>query len=234
MTQAAFAQVAGVSRASINQAIKPGGRLFPAAVGKRVDATHPTAREYIGNNAKLHIQRQIDPREIIEPPPPPPTRSETKVSSGLYGPKAATRRPPPDMPSQTSVDFMQQIPDDIREVADKPLRALVAMFGTSPAFKDWATATKTLEDVHRLRLANAEKEGTLITRDLVSRAFVGPVAGLFSRLLNDGAKSIVKRILVLSESGATEAECVREVQDQMSSFIRPVKDQITKQLEGKK
>lgn len=208
MTMTAFAEIAGVTLAAISTAARPGNRLHVTKVGRKINAAHPEARAYIANNRSTAPKR--GPR-VREPRPPVDTTEITL---------------PPATMSQTSPEFLNQIPDDVREMADKSLNELVSMFGTSKAFKDWASATKTLEDIFKKRLDNAETEGRLVTRDLVRQVFVDPLTELFSRLLNDGAKTITSLVITMHDAGRTDTECLTAVQDQMSAFIRPAKQRI--------
>jgi hypothetical protein len=64
VSQSAFAKMAGVSRGAVTQALD--GRLKPAAVGRRVDADHPAAIEYLQNQQTTPIEMTPEERDMFE------------------------------------------------------------------------------------------------------------------------------------------------------------------------
>ena len=123
-----------------------------------------------------------------------------------------------------------EIPEDLRAFADFTLRELVIRFGTDIAFLDWLKALKAIEDVHEKRLKNAEKEGTLINRDLVKRSIVDTFDGAHQRMLTDGAKTISVRAFACIQAGEDLQALEDLITDQLGSFIRPTKAKIARVL----
>jgi hypothetical protein len=110
------------------------------------------------------------------------------------------------------------------------LRDLITQFGTDLAFIDWLKATKMIEDIAEKRIKNAEKEGRLVDRDLIKRGVIEPVDTCFTQILNDGAKTIVKRIQAMVKSDYSVEEMEEFIRSQITSFVRPMKEKISKNL----
>lgn len=131
-------------------------------------------------------------------------------------------------------DPNHDIPEDLRAFADFTLRELVMRFGTDTAFLDWLKATKAIEDVHEKRLKNAEKEGTLISRDLVKRSIIDTVDSAHRKMMTDGAKTISVRIVAMVNAGSGKQEVEDLVAEQIGSFIRPAKAKMERVLRNAK
>jgi hypothetical protein len=122
------------------------------------------------------------------------------------------------------------LPNNIAHLADMSLRDLITQFGTDLAFIDWLKATKMIEDIAEKRIKNAEKEGRLVDRDLIKRGVIEPVDTCFTQILNDGAKTIVKRIQAMVKSDYSVEEMEEFIRSQITSFVRPMKEKISKNL----
>ena len=125
---------------------------------------------------------------------------------------------------------VHEIPENISSFADKTLRELIEQFGTEMAFLDWLKAIKEIENIETKRLKNAAAAGKLINRELVCIGMIEPINTAHIQLLTDGAKTLALKITTMVKAGEEIPAIEKSVVDQMSSFIRPVKDKIAKAL----
>lgn len=156
------------------------------------------------------------PKEDYTPPAPP--KPEPPPARKPRGPNVRTK--------PVEVGNPIAVPEDIESFADMTLRELIGRFGTEYAFIEWLKATKHIEDINAKRIANAEKSGELVHRELVQKGVIEPVNAAHLKLLSDGSKTIANRVTALNKSGATVEEIEKFVSDQISSFIVPMKKKI--------
>jgi hypothetical protein len=190
ITKSELASGAQRSRAAVTIATKPGGALHRAMVGKKVDASHPSVIEF--------IQRG---------------RSD-------YEKKHPTQAPRDDRPTEDEVaETLAMLPDDIRELQDMSLRAIIDMFGTSKHMLDFLKAVKDIEAIHKTRLETAEKESKLISRDLV-QLILDMFDIAFKRLLTDGCRTMARQSFSMVKSGSDADDVERYLNGKVSSFIK--------------
>lgn len=210
ISKAKFAELAGVSPAAVTKACKNG--LAAAWNGHRIDTDHPDAAAYLA--------KRNNPRAPTNPPTNPPkarvvsgseARRVTKKDEALAN-VGRNRTPDPNAPLAPFYDYT--------------LREILQKFGTDTAFNDWLKAIKTLEEVETKRLANAQKRGDLVAREVVQRGVVDTLDAAFRRMLTDGARTIATRCDALSKAGASHEEREQLVVKQLSSFIKPAKAKI--------
>jgi hypothetical protein len=162
--------------------------------------------------------------------PPPPIQPVAKKphTRGTAAAKEQMKMGPADeLPTDAMLDAL---PDDIRELVDWPLRKLITRFGHDTRFIDWLKTTKMIEDIHEKRLKNSEKEGELISRDVVKSGIIETINTTHTRMLTDGAKTIGVRAFAMVESGASPLEIEELVADQLGSLIRPAKSKMARVL----
>jgi hypothetical protein len=123
-----------------------------------------------------------------------------------------------------------EIPDNMEQFADMTLRELIIRFGTDVAFNDWLKAIKTIEDINEKRLKNAQSKGELVNRDLMKVSVIEPINSAHIKLLTDGAKTIARRVVAMTNAGRPLEDCEYFVADQITSFIRPIKAKISRAL----
>ena len=210
VSKAEFARLSGVSAASITKAVK--SSLVPAMVGKRIDANHEAAAQYL---AEKGIKLQ-------QAPPPP------RVVTGTEA-KRLTKKSE-SMANINQGQMIHEVPDDIQAFADMSVREVVQRFGTDVAFLDWLKATKAIEDINEKRLKNAATKGSLVSRELVKLGIIDPIDAAHIKLLTDGAKTITRRVTAMHDSGRNLDEIEKFVKNQMTSFIRPVKAKVKRAL----
>lgn len=244
-----FAKLAGVSGAAVTKACKPGGSLAKALEGKRIDANHAAARDYMAT--KNGTKPKPKPA-AAEPEPEDPLLDSAREFYARTGKttitayqrelkvgynRAARLRdtvaqivplPPREEPAPTAEDELFEIPEDIQAFADMTLRQLVEKFGTATRFLDWLNATKRIEDINEKRLKNAQTRGELVSRQLVKVGILDPVDTAHRKLLTDGAKTIARRVTAKNAAGDSLESVEEFVVDQLSSFIRPMKAQVSR------
>ena len=128
--------------------------------------------------------------------------------------------------------MLHEVPEDIQAFADMTLRELIERFGTDTAFIDWLKATKSIEDINEKRLKNAQTKGELISRTLVKNHVIDTFNSAHLRLMKDGSKSIAAGVVSKSKGGATLPEIEAFVSDVVGSFIKPIKNKITRVLKN--
>jgi hypothetical protein len=131
--------------------------------------------------------------------------------------------PEPEQPADT-------IPHDMMELANLPFERVVELFKSDERMGKWLKNMKTMEDIHRMRLDNAVKEGTLVTRELVQRGVISEIEQMTSRLLHDGARTISREVIAQHLAGADEPEIVKKVRVQITSFVRGCKTKIRRNM----
>lgn len=122
------------------------------------------------------------------------------------------------------------IPDDLSAFADMTLRELIQRFGTDVAMLDWLKAIAQIEIINEKRLKNSRVEGLLVSRKLVKSGVVDVIDAAFVRLLTDGAKTISASAHAITGAGGSVADVRKMVDDQISSFIKPVKFKMQRTL----
>ena len=123
-----------------------------------------------------------------------------------------------------------EIPANIEKFADMTLRDLVSKFGTDIRFGDWLSATQKIESINEKRLKNAVTKGTLVSKILVEKGVISPIDTCHRRMLTDGARSLSIRVAAMHDSGDDQKKIEKYIHDQLTSFIRPAKNKISKAL----
>jgi len=90
-------------------------------------------------------------------------------------------------------------------------------------------------DIELKHLSIAEKKGTLISRNLMIRCFFNPVQTCFTRLEYDAPGNLAAQLIpkILSKSFSKE-EIVDFITKQLSTYIKPAKQQMIKNLKDLK
>jgi len=165
---------------------KHNGILQKARHGMKIDVNHPDAKRFIKKH-ELRVARVKRMRLAKEKEQPEQSPSES---------------PEEEYTATNTVD-LADLPDDIRKLADKPLRELIRIFGTDTGMETWLKAAKSIEDLHEKRLKNESTEGKLIAREYVEKHIFGFLDGVFTRLLNDSPKTISSKAVEMAEAGET-------------------------------
>ncbi|MDZ7922690.1 MAG: hypothetical protein U5M23_01235 [Marinagarivorans sp.] len=116
--------------------------------------------------------------------------------------------------------------------ADMTLRAVLEIYGTESALKDWLTATKTIEEIEEKRLRNAERRGELVSRDLVKKGIIDVVNETHLKMLTDGSKSIANDLCAMVLAGVEPQKIEVAVSDRLTKFIAPGKARMLRALQN--
>lgn len=225
LTKSDFAQHCGVSRQAVKQACVLS--LAPAVVGDRIDAEHPAAVRYY----QRHVNR------INASPDGPPTPPMGMPVAAQFTPDSAPTSPPKQRPyvqseptEKGSQEYGLDTSEDVEFYADKTLREIVTKHGTHRSVKDWVDVFKKLVDIKDRQLSNAEKEGRLISRELVKTFMLASIDGCFRRLLQDTPKSLALQIDALVKSGAGLEDIERLIRESITKQLRPMKASLVRAL----
>ena len=124
-------------------------------------------------------------------------------------------------------------PQADRPVADydkMTLPEIIDKFGSDEGFKTWLQARKLIVEIQAKEIANAEKMGTLISRQLVKDHIIGSFNNSNLRLMTDGAKAIAVECHALAKSGASVTELEIQAQDIIEKHLKGVKNKVAKAL----
>jgi len=221
VSRAEFARLAGVSAPAITKASK--GPLAPACVADRIDVDHPAAKAYLASKGRSL---------------PSPDRRETK--STKRG-KAAPAQPTEPSPKRRKTDERstaarrddgrtKEVPieksEDFERYKHLTLEECVERFGTFRAMRDIAEVLKKIEDTRARRLQNDEREGHLVSRELVRTHIVGAMQVAFERLLRDAPRSLTQLLFALARAEGSSVEAgEKQAREIISSTLKPALDQ---------
>jgi hypothetical protein len=197
VSKAEFARLAGVSTSSISRNLKT--KFAGAVVGNRIDISHPDAARYLEHRAGLAVGE----------------KGTAMVPTGAAARKEAKKTAPPKS--------IAEIPEDIAAFQNMTLRELIDRFGTATAFCDWLRASKTIEDIAEKRIKNAASAGDLVSRRAVKVGVIDVIESAHIKLLTDGSKTIATRVFSMIKAGREKSDIVELIEDQIGSFIRPIK-----------
>jgi len=184
------------------------------------------------NRAKIIVDMMNVAGVVIDksaPAPPPPPKKTKKLHGGSVAKEAKKIAPAPTTATDPNSTVFQ-VPDDIQVFADMTIREAVRQFGTDTRMVDWLRAVKSIEDINAKRIQNAEKQGVLISKELVQIGVIDVFNAAHLKLMKDGAKSIAAGVISKHLSGAGNADIEHYISDILGSFIKPVKDKIKRSL----
>lgn len=245
LTRTEFARLAGVRKATVFAACKPGRALAPAYSGEgregRVDAQHLAAVAYLTKHAGK-------PKATEGPKGQgrrgPPTAAEAKRiereawerrALELTAERDASNEGPVDAEALTRFDAMEHdLPDHIKAVLDWPMRKVVRRYGNVPAFESVLKSVKLISSIDETRTKTEQRRGNLVDRDFVKVHVMGAIADSLERLLQDTPRSVGAATRELIESGATDEEVEEKVHDLIAAQIRGMKGRALKGIRKRK
>ena len=124
-------------------------------------------------------------------------------------------------------------PQGDRPVADydkMTLPEIIDKFGSDEGFKTWLQARKLIVEIQAKEIANAEKMGTLISKQLVENHIISPFNGAHLRILTDGVKAIAADCHALANAGEPVTSLEIAIEDILSKNLKGVKDKVAKAL----
>lgn len=206
ISKAKLAERAGVSTAAVSQITKPGRRLAKALVDGKVNLSDP------------EVKRWLAEKEEAKPAPPPAALTAGTAYAG-------------NAPEAPEIN-REEIPARLERYADMTLRQIVNHFGTFGQFETMLKALKTIEDIQEKRIKNAERLGELISREFVANHVLGLINGLASRILNESAESIARKVPDIVKAGGTHNDVRPLVLDILSSEIKSAKHKVEKRIKN--
>ena len=242
VSRAEFARMAEINVGTLSRMLKNNFKCV--LVGNRVDANHKEAKRYLKNReiAKkmgwANVPAGADLSKINGVPSEKNVRStglkkgvkSVKKGTAIIKPEKAPKKTREEKATEKKHSNMDGIPEDMREFSHMSLLELTQRFGTDTAFLDWLKATKTIEDINEKRLKNAASMGELVSKDLIKRGILDPIESTHVKLLTDGVKTISIRVSAMAIAGKDILSIEKYVASQISSFIKPVKDKVSKIL----
>ncbi|MBK2258722.1 hypothetical protein [Francisella philomiragia] len=214
LSKSEFAKSCGVSPSAIAHAIKRNYPIKEALVGEgrkqKIDIQHPEAVRYRkAENAKRETTSTKS------------TKSKKKITVSQKN-KSTIK----------NVPEVNEIPENISEIADLTIREAVEKYGTDEQMLDFLKAVKEIELIDDRRIKTAKLKGELISRALVDKSFIIPVDSLFKQLLGDASKTISRRLKAMVEAGKfDDVELEKYVSSTISTFINPAKTKMKRILD---
>ena len=84
------------------------------------------------------------------------------------------------------------------------------------------------EQTQNMMLKNAQLEGKLVSRDVFESRIWNPTETFLARLLSDGVKTIVAKIMPMARNGETRQNCEIAVRKELSSLVKSFKAAMTR------
>jgi phage terminase Nu1 subunit (DNA packaging protein) len=84
------------------------------------------------------------------------------------------------------------------------------------------------EQTQNMMLKNAQLEGKLVSRDVFESRIWNPTETFLSRLLSDGVKTIVAKIMPMARNGESRQNCEIAVRKELSSLVKSFKAAMTR------
>lgn len=240
MTKSDFAKLNNVSPAAITKACTTILKL--AFDGNRIDANHSSAKLYV---KKKQLQ-QSKKNELN-----PPIEKLKKVKENrLPGDKDLEEfefvKVKPVKYSKSSninsenekeeipkfyTNQGREIPENIRKYLKYTVEDVINEFGTETALNDFLLSIKRIKDIYKTDIANEKASGELVHRSLIKVGIIDPINTAHTRLLTDGSKTIAKRVKAKLDGGANIYEVEKFISEQITSYIKPMKQSIKRALE---
>lgn len=244
MTKSDFAKLNNVSPAAITKACT--GALKFAFDGKRIDANHPAAKNYIKKkieqsnkkeqsttvSEKLKKVKKEDPQETKLPH----DKDLEEYAFVKVEPQRRTRIK--NSKNDTEVDTNtlytdegREVPENVRKYLKYTVEEVVDKFGTETALNDFLLSVKRIKDIYKTDIANEKAAGELVHKSLIKVGIIDPINTAHTRLLTDGSKTIAKRVKAKLDAGANIYEIEKFISEQITSYIKPMKQSIKRTLE---
>lgn len=213
VTRTQLAELAGVTPAAVSKSTKSGA-LAPAVVGKRVDASHPAALEYVRKHGGESAVRTLQKKPHVRGPAAAKQKRKAAATPGS-GPAGGG-----------------EVPENIEAFAEWTIRDVVARFGTDQAFVDYLKAVKEIESIAEKRIKNARERGDLIPREFVRTHLFGALDGFNVRLLNDAPKSLARKLYAAAKAGKPIEDGEEIVRKEIGGQLKAVKAKTAKAIKN--
>lgn len=200
------------------------GSLKAACVRDRIDIDHEAATAYLARHGV--VLAPADGAPTTSPKRRPPKAARPTASPKMAAEKA--RAPTASRPVPPSEEAPPPTPE--LDAFAEMLAPLVQRFGTGRIFRDWLLAVKDIEAIREKRLDNDERQGRVISRELVRTHVFGAIEASNKRLLGDAPRTIARELYALAKSGAPIEEAERAVRESIGSQLAPVKTTAARML----
>lgn len=215
ITKAEFARRCGITDQAIYTYTKSGNKLFDAMVGDRIDAEHIVARTY--------YQKRLEKNGNQPYPDIPPARTgrprQRAIKTGASNVSQIDVTDPAIkiLERETDPDKLRQL--TIEEVAIK--------YGHISVFKDYMSSLKAIADYDEKITKTAERKGTLIPRDVVSKHILPLIDLNNKRLVEDFPDSVTEVIVAKVRNDPENAvfEVTNYIRTEISKILKGTKDQ---------
>lgn len=223
LSKAEFARLLGVSKPAVSKKLR--GPLGAALVGSSIDAAHPAAAEELSKRGKKLPAARAPTKapKARRRTAGPMTRPAARASRAAPAPTEEGRELPRPQLSEKLDPVTQLDAAEDERYADLTIREIADRWGTFHGFAAFLDAKKTIAETKKLELANAEKRGEVISRDMVRQHVFGNIEAVNKRLLGDAPRTIARRLYAMAKSGAPSEEAERTVRELISSQLKPVK-----------
>ena len=227
-----LSRLAGVSQTAVTKAANHGS-LRASRVGDRLDLDHPEVAVYLKRHkvkvpavAHLHDDGQ-NPTAGAPGGPPIPVPTAQKRRRGKPGPAPESGG---DAAAAVRAQGFLSTSLDVSAYLDMPLRRIAEEYWEMREFKDLIEARKTLELIREKTIGNEQREGTLVSRELVDAHIFGAFEKLFRRLLGSLPKTLARRMYGAAKGGTPLEESERVASDLISSELRPSRNEAARIL----
>jgi hypothetical protein len=232
VTKTELARRLGVTKGCITQAVRPGGKIHAALVGKMVDVDHESVRRWFlsrdaaaAMNAVVHKHHS----DNVLLTTAPHMAAASKTSRSPSEPPTARTNPKPSMPSEDRTDTPSEPPPDQsaseieaelgpwREQVDladleEPLKTLTEKYGEARDFGNWVQQRKNLAAARKEEMQQARVAGRLIARTTVQN-MISHIDVAFRLLLTDAPRKIATQ--VAPQDMPRTAALIRDTMGQM-------------------
>lgn len=209
VTKATLAKLQRVNRSTVTRWCL--GPLEAAMVGDRIDLEHEAAKEFF----KQRRAEQQAKDAVYRAP-----------GSGV----ADVLRDSCDATDGSDTGSGDGSTGEYTDIYSMTFEEARRRHGSGPEFQDLLKLHNLYEDGRKKRIANDEKEGRLIGREVVRAAIIGLVDSSNRRLLSDVPETGVRLLYGHCNAGDPIETARTTLKDLLSSHLTPAKDQVVQSL----
>jgi len=232
MTKNAFAKLSGRSRQAISKATKKGGPLAPAMSGKKINASHQAAKDYLKKS-------EIDKKNETPPAPKKKTAKKKAAKKKTTPP----RQKGPDSKKSAGaaglyIDPEKILNGEIDELQDLTLKEIATRYGGVPGFKGYIDALRGIADYQNKAIKAKQKRAELVDRVVVEAIAFGLLDLAFKRLVNEMPGSLSQQIIATVKSAKKKKNVAFKVEEIIrqaaSRIIKDCKTEIKSRIKRHK
>jgi len=234
ISKSELARLVNVSPAAITKACN--NQLKEAFDGKRIDLDHEVTKNYIKKKSEQNERKNAYTQKVKK------VKNDFNEEPEVYEfvkvdkkENSTGQRAAKENKKNVSLDITDNgtpIPQSLKKYLKYTIEEAINEFGTDYALVDFLRARKLIEDIEEKNLKNKERKKELVSVRLVKLGIFDPINTGFNQLLEDGSKSISNQVYNMVKSGSTKIEVRSFINEQISSYIKPVKNEMKKTLES--